>query len=461
MKEIVGIGFVIPSDNENDYIRLDSLTSLSEYDTVVINPSFIGTEYSSDSSHNGKSCYNHNSSRKINEHSEHWKREIISFLKTGKTIFINLDECKNFYIQTGRTNYSGTGRNRQATNIVAEFDNYKFLPDIDGIKFNTAHGKKIVAADPLFKNFFSDFEKYMTYTTYILEHPNMNISFTTKNKDKILGGYIEAQGGHLVFLPNIDFDIEELYSKNINSTYSKEAKTLGFKFKQHLIEIDNAIRKETTKTVRPIWLNETEFQIKNSSEIQKKIDAKSQQIKDIEIEIAEFQKDFLESEKLNDLLFETGKPLENAVTYALTILGFRAENFDNGKLELDQVIISPEGVRFIGECEGKDNKQIDITKFRQLSDSLNEDYEREDVNEKAYGLLFGNPFRLTPPNERTNPFTQKCISGANREKIGLIETRELYKVAKYLLENRDVKFQKKCRQTILCNLGKIIVFPEK
>ena len=62
---------------------------------------------------------------------------------------------------------------------------------------------------------------------------------------------------------------------------------------------------------------------------------------------------------------------------------FKAENFDDGKLELDQVITSPEGVRFIGECEGKDNKQIDITKFRQLSDSLNEDFERENVNEKA------------------------------------------------------------------------------
>lgn len=461
MKEIVGIGFEIPSNNENDYTRLDSLTSLSEYDIVVISPNFIGTDYSADSSYNGKSCYNHNSSRKINEHSEHWKREIISFLKSGKTVFINLVEHKSFYIQTGRTEYSGTGRNRQATNIVTGFDNYNFLPVIDGINFNTAHGKKIITSDSLFKNFLFDFEKYMAYTTYISEHPNLNVSFTTKNKDKILGGYMEAYGGHLVFLPNLDFDIEELYSEEIGTAYSKEAKILGLKFKQHIVEIDNALRNETAKTARPIWLNETEFQIKNSQEIQKKIEVKNQQIKDIEEEIEELQKDFFESEKLNDLLFETGKPLENAVTYALTILGFKAENFDDGKLELDQVITSPEGVRFIGECEGKDNKQIDITKFRQLSDSLNEDFEREDVKEKAFGLLFGNPFRLILPNERPNPFTEKCISGANREKIGLIETRELYKVAKYLLENKDSKFQKKCRQAILNNLGKIIVFPEK
>ena len=82
-------------------------------------------------------------------------------------------------------------------------------------------------------------------------------------------------------------------------------------------------------------------------------------------------------------MYESGKPLENAVIKALKILGYSAENYDDGKLELDQVIISPEGDRFIGECEGKDNKDIDITKFRQLQDGLNADFEREEVSEKA------------------------------------------------------------------------------
>jgi hypothetical protein len=87
---------------------------------------------------------------------------------------------------------------------------------------------------------------------------------------------------------------------------------------------------------------------------------------------------------LQDLLFEQGKPLENAVTKALRILGFEAENYDDGELELDQVITNSEGHRYIGECEGKDNKDIDITKFRQLLESLNADFDREEVEEKAY-----------------------------------------------------------------------------
>ena len=44
---------------------------------------------------------------------------------------------------------------------------------------------------------------------------------------------------------------------------------------------------------------------------------------------------------------------------ALVILGYKAEIYDNGVLELDQIIVSPEGYRYIGECEGKNKKDID------------------------------------------------------------------------------------------------------
>ena len=166
-----------------------------------------------------------------------------------------------------------------------------------------------------------------------------------------------------------------------------------------------------------------------------------------------------EQESLKDLLFETGKPLENAVIKALKILNYQAENYDDGKLELDQIIYSPEGERFIGECEGKDNKDIDVSKFRQLLDGLNADFEKEEVNEKAVGLLFGNPQRLLNPSERTLTFTQKCMTGAKRENIGLIKTEDLFLVCRHILENNDDKFAEKCRKAISQQLGQIIKFP--
>ena len=466
MKEIKGVGFTIPS-NDDDFIRLDSLSSLSESDIVIFDPSFQTTEYSTytgsfdDGTYNGKSCYNHDSSAKMAEHCLHWHNEIKSYLNTGKTLFVILSEKKSFYVQTGRKEYSGTGRNRQVTNIVNDFNNYKFLPAFEGIKYNVAHGKKILSSDFIFHSFLKSFNEFITYQTYLGIESEFRNGFTTKNKDKVLGGILSAYGGQVVFLPKIDLDKNGYteYDEKKEAYWTDEAITTGKRFIQSIIEIDSSLRKTSNKTPKPDWINHKLYTLKESQKIRESLEVDREKIAKLNTRIQKLKEELLEAEQLNDLLFETGKPLEEAVIYALKILGFKAENFDDGVLELDQVITAPEGWRFIGECEGKDNKAIDISKFRQLSDALNEDFERDDVTEKAYGLLFGNPFRLEPPSKRKSPFTDKCRNGAQREKIGLIETVELYKVSKYLMENKDEEFKKECRKTIFDNLGEIIEFP--
>lgn len=189
------------------------------------------------------------------------------------------------------------------------------------------------------------------------------------------------------------------------------------------------------------------------------VNKNKRKIAELEKENSKLTELFTEQETLKDLLFESGKPLEKAVTNALKILGYQAENYNDGTLEIDQVIKSPEGERYIGECEGKDNKDIDIGKFRQLLDTLNEDFEKEEIKEKANGLLFGNPQRLLQPDKRGVGFTTKCISGAAREKIGLIKTADLFNMCKYLLENNNEEYKKLYRLEIQKQLGTIINFP--
>ena len=60
---------------------------------------------------------------------------------------------------------------------------------------------------------------------------------------------------------------------------------------------------------------------------------------------------------------------------------------------------------------------------------------------------------------RNLDFTQKCQQGAKRENIGLIKTADLFYVCKYLTENTDVEFAKKCREAIFNQLGVIVKFP--
>lgn len=459
MKKISGIGFDIPSNDDN-FIKIDSSSSLSDTDIAVFTPSFSTTNYYNDEFYEGKKLYTKTSSVNIIESSKHWNNELLHFVENGGTLFIVLSKNEDFYVYTGTKSMSGTGRNQKTTNHVQTFDNYKFLSFLK-IDFFNATGKNVVPNSSLIQNYYEILKDYISYEIYIKSEKITNSIFTTKNRDRILGANIKLKKGFIVFLPNIDLDVESLSDYNLKtnkSTWNKEGLKIGKIFLNCIAEIDKAIRKNEEKTPKPTWLNEDQYNLQASEITKSKIEKNILEIQKREKENEKLYSLLNEQEVLKDLLFETGKNLENAVTFALKILNYKAENYDDGQLELDQIITSPEGHRFIGECEGKDTKDIDVSKFRQLHDSLNEDFERDEVEEKAFGILFGNPQRLINPNERTLSFTKKCQTGAKREKIGLIKTEELFKICKYISESKDYEFAKKCRETIFKNLGEIIEF---
>ncbi len=229
---------------------------------------------------------------------------------------------------------------------------------------------------------------------------------------------------------------------------------------QNLIDIDKNISLNSDKTPLPDWANNTEFSTKKAISLERSIEINQQKIQDLKELNISLRNELLEENIFKDLLFETGNILENSVTKALHVLGYKAENYDDGVLELDQVITSPEEHRFIGECEGKDSKDINITKFRQLLESLNADFARDEVKEKAYGILFGNPQRLLELKSRNLDFTEKCKIGAKIEKTALVKTSDLFVVIKYLCENENEEFKKKCRDAVYKGLGKIVKFPK-
>ncbi len=133
-------------------------------------------------------------------------------------------------------------------------------------------------------------------------------------------------------------------------------------------------------------------------------------------------------------------------------------SYDDGKSEFDIIFESEEG-RFIGEAEGKDNSAINVTKFRQLESNIHEDYERDEVIVHAKGVLFGNPFRLVPPNERKEFFTQKALDSAKRTGIALVNTHELFEVVKYLKNTNDQGYATLVRECFKNTNGEIVKFP--
>lgn len=454
MNHITTINFEIPGHKEYKSF-FNSKTSLDDSDIVIIKPF---TEYKNISgSYQGKDSYGDTGSKTIREDSEYWSKEIYSFISTGKNVFIITNTVYDFFIQTGKHETSGTGRNAKTTQYVEGFNNYNFLRP-SSTKLINANGNKFKIIDNSLTEFIKQFEHILSFACYI-KSDNIIPILKTKNESEIVAGIQKFEKGNLIFLPLINFD-KLTETKNDKEIWTNEAIKLGKVFLTFINQFNNKILTLTDKSIKPNWLFSDKYLLKSEIEQNIKITLNKNKIEKLLNENTTLGAKIEKESLIKNLLFETGKPLEQAVLYSLQILGYVAENYDNGKLELDAVILSPEGKRFIGECEGKDNKDIDITKFRQLNDSLAEDFEREEVQEKAFGLIFGNPQRLLDIQERTLNFTEKCKNAAKRENIGLIITADLFNVVKYLIENKDESFQKKCRDAIESQLGDIIKFPK-
>lgn len=458
--KIASIGFA-SADDSVDYVEFDSNASLLDFDIVMFK---IPTDiflYSPET-YQGKPCLSDDQSFKVRDRFSHWRRELKDFADSGKIAYIFLSEYKDGHLATGEKRYSGTGRNRHVTRIVEIFYNYSVIP----IQFKptSAHGFGMTLTkegSEIFGEYWRRFESSSKYHAYF-DQKDVRGYIVTKNGSRPVGSILRAKNsnGAIVLLPDLDFDDEEFSTHDTEideEIWTDKARKFFLSLTETIVQIRSSIQSGGEVTPAPDWIKGDTFKSNEELEIRNEIAKNDAALAKIIREKEELESRLAEAESLKGLLYEKGKQLEKSVLKALKILGYQAENFNGGGLELDAVFCSEEG-RLIGEVEGKDNKQINITKLRQIALNVHEDFEREDVQQLAKGVLFGNPFRLLPLEHRDEPFTEKCLTASSVSGIALVSTPDLFSVSKYIFDNADAEFSTECRRAILNGSGRIL-FP--
>ena len=300
-------------------------------------------------------------------------------------------------------------------------------------------------------------KKYFSEDVYFVSK-----NFNPKNEEsEIFGGIINTpSNGFIVVLPAINFEHPDLTKKNPNlktdvqNIYDEEnLLDLSSQLIQHIVQIDYTLRSYHSLTPAPTWFSHDKFKISTASKIE-------QDIKTLQTKIQKFDQNKthlekrLEKERIHHrLLFENGKPLKEAVTTCLKLIGFggTAAYYDK-QPQFDVMCKSKEGI-CLGEVEGKDNKAIDVDKVSQLIKTLKEYIENENIKMPSKGVLFGNGYRLEEPTKRQSQFTNECIKTAKQQNIALICTTDLFYISQHLKNHLDVAFATKCRQLILSTKG--------
>jgi len=428
---------------------------------------FAGSEYYISHRHQGKPRLTEHASFEVVNDAAHWRSELQNAFNAGKTILIYLSELQEYFIESGEKGISGSGRSKTNITYVSPFNNYSFLP----LKFEkvvSSSGKSIkFAKDTKFlASYWKDYEIVSNYEV-ILEggFESKSVILVTKTGDKAVGLHLSNGKGNMILLPALNYSEEGFVSVEEDDEgdeiemWTSRATKFGKSLMSHVVEIDKSLQAGRNLTPAPQWAHSDEYRLPNESTLEKEIQTINAKIEKLEQNRIIVAEKLEEEGKLRYLLYETGHILEDAILQALRLMGFNAESHKDSESEFDAVFSSPEG-RFLGEAEGKDNSAINIDKLSQLERNIQEDFQRDDVNEYANGVLFGNAYRLQVPSERRDFFTDKCLTGTRRAGISSVRTIDLFEIAKYLKESNDKEYAQKCREAILEYKGKVVVFPK-
>lgn len=459
MKQILTIGCKIPG-GYGTHVASTSKRSLLDADIILLSAdNFIDSiryeEFAGE--YRGTPMLSEQDSRNFRDAVNHWSRELDDALAARKTVLVILGQV------------SVASRRLSPTRIVMS-SNYDILP----VKmfFVESQGQAMVLSqgeNPI-REYWYDYADQSQYRVYFEDESDLRPLITTKSGNRLVGAVSQqSDSGALIFLPWIDLGKKEFFEvkgdrqdlEGPSVSWTDEAKQWGSKFVQTITSIHETVTRDEGNENSPEWASDVKFMTLEEKGIRERLNNLEDRIGEMKTLRDELKSDLSDAECLKPLLYGQGRSLEEAILYAVRILGFEATGFREGNSEFDAVLECDEG-RMIGEAEGKDKRPIHVDKLRQLATNVIEDFEREEITEQAIGVLFGNAYRLTEPSLRgAEQFTSKCRQLAGTINAVLMRTSDLFEVAKILIDNPDDEFAADCRKAIFAARGKEVQFPER
>lgn len=392
-----------------DLISFNSYNSLLDYDIVIIDLGGISLEYTSEKNYAGKRLLTEHNSFEFMDDFNRRKEELKDLLALGKTLYVMLPLGASFYIYTGKNEYSGTGRNRQTTNIVHELNILNILP----IKLDvtTGFGSKLTySTDSPYKSLFEIKGMEYYYNAYFSSTDNgIPISYIA-NTEKNISKAFPINDGHLIVFPSI-FD-EEYYSSE------KEYRKVINNFLHTIDDLEEEIKVSLDDYSLPEWADK--YNILTEKNEKEKIEELNKEIEKLKIE-KEKAEDKLSSIQKYKLAFTTsGKELETIIYEIFSELGFKSMPTEHNRAD---GIFEYNDLKIVTEIKGVNGSSAE-KHGAQLEKWVSEFVEKEGIIPKA--ILIVNGFRKKDLSSRNEAvFPNQMIEYSTKREHCLISTVQL------------------------------------
>lgn len=422
-----------------DLIPFHSYNSLLDYEIVIIDMVNIAFEYSSNKDYLGKRLLTENSSFEFLADFKRIKSEISSLLSLGKTVYVHLPVEPLLYVYTGEKQYSGTGKNRQTTDLVNKFDLLTLLPlKLDA---TTGFGSKVsYSKETPYKKLFEIKSMDYFYTTYFdSENTGTPLAYI-KNTEKVISKAFPIDDGHLIIFPSI------LDEENYNT--EKEFRTVVNSFLHTIDDLNEEIKSSIEDYSLPKWADK--YNVLDEKEKKENISNLEKKIEELRIKQKETEETLLEIQKYKLAFTATGKELETIIYKILKELGFKSLPVEHNRAD---GIFEYNGIKIVTEIKGVSGSSAE-KHAAQLEKWVAEFIEKEEAIPKA--LLIVNGFRNKDLISRTEDvFPSQMIGYSTKREHCLLTSLQLLGI--YIEIKKNPKEKEAIINELLNNIG---VYPK-
>ena len=181
---------------------------------------------------------------------------------------------------------------------------------------------------------------------------------------------------------------------------------------------------KTLEYTPPGWVNT--ISVPHVTEVEEEIQKRKTQIASLRDEIGQLNDERNALNSVLKLLYASGHDLEEIVQFCFEELGAEVIPAKYGQ---EEYVLRYEGKEYLVEVKGV-SKSISLTHLRQLNDYILK-YE-EDTGQACRGILFGNAWRINPPNERNTTdkpeFPDNVVRRAEEYNVALVSSTRFFEV---------------------------------
>jgi hypothetical protein len=427
-------------DLDADSYAFKSGVSLYDYDVVFWEPAQSLKAYIfSAPTWRGKTSLYEASSAELIQDIKRRRTEFKEFVEMGRCLVVFLPGETEVWVDTGKREYSGTGRNRASTKLVDTADIMKSIP-LDLVR-TVGAGIEIEAADEVASSLLRETRGQWVYRCLIEDHKMLRPLFRVRGTKKNVGATLRtsANRGAIVLLP-------ELYLDDENDDYYEEPADSD----EHAgtdEPVDAAVPNETKEPDEPnpseallAWVQNLisapdaelpewagSFRFAEEVERGESLRLVENQIGALQQQVDELKADQARDDQWKALMVASGGSLERQVQRAFEVLGFEADDTTPGRSDLRMRLGEQ---RVVVEVKGL-SKSAAEKHAAQLEKWVSEEVA---AGSSAKGILVVNTWRGTSPKRRTEAdFPDQMIPYATQRSHCLVTGLQLLAMARAAL----------------------------